>query len=70
MIAFVFIFWHVFHMHGWFHADWWQRAVAHYPYGGIFRPYNAASTAGEVKSAQVAGLDCRILSIPSRNEFL
>ena len=28
MIAFVFIMWHVFHMHGWFHADAWMQSVA------------------------------------------
>jgi succinate dehydrogenase cytochrome b subunit len=47
MIAFVFIVWHVFHMHGWFHFDWWLKGVAQPLYGGIFRPYNAASTGAE-----------------------
>jgi succinate dehydrogenase / fumarate reductase cytochrome b subunit len=43
-IALVFIFMHVFHLHGWFHADWWLRNVAE-PLGmAQFRPYNAAST--------------------------
>jgi succinate dehydrogenase / fumarate reductase cytochrome b subunit len=46
MIAFAFIVWHVFHMHGWFHGEWWVEHVAR-PYGGgRFRPYNAASSAG------------------------
>lgn len=46
MIAFVFIAWHVFHMHGWFHFDAWLHNVAE-PLGGAkFSPYNAASTAG------------------------
>jgi succinate dehydrogenase / fumarate reductase, cytochrome b subunit len=45
MIAFVFIMWHVFHMHGWFHAEWWENSVSHPLFGGMFRPYNAASTA-------------------------
>jgi succinate dehydrogenase / fumarate reductase cytochrome b subunit len=45
MIAFVFIFWHVFHMHGWLHADWWEKGVAEPLNGAMFRPYNAASTA-------------------------
>ena len=45
MIAFFYIFWHVFHMHGWFHADWWMDTVAE-PLGGAqFKPYSAASTA-------------------------
>ncbi len=46
MIAFVFIMWHVFHMHGWFHFEWWQEHVTG-PWGGAqFAPYNAASTVG------------------------
>jgi succinate dehydrogenase / fumarate reductase cytochrome b subunit len=46
MIAFVFIMVHVFHMHGWFHADVWLENVAR-PFGGAqFKAYNAASTAG------------------------
>jgi succinate dehydrogenase / fumarate reductase cytochrome b subunit len=46
MIAFAFIMWHVFQMHGWFHFDAWLTNVAE-PYGGAkFRPYNAASSAG------------------------
>ncbi|MDX1944751.1 MAG: succinate dehydrogenase cytochrome b558 subunit [Pirellulaceae bacterium] len=47
MIAAVFIFYHVFHMHGWFHADWYLHSVAE-PLGGAqFRAYNAGSTAAE-----------------------
>jgi len=46
MIAFVFIMCHVFHMHGWFHADVWLENVVK-PLGGAqFKPYNAASSAG------------------------
>jgi len=47
MIAFVFILVHVFHMHGWFHADVWLENVVKPLGGGQFKPYNAASTAGE-----------------------
>jgi succinate dehydrogenase / fumarate reductase cytochrome b subunit len=44
MIAFVFIFWHVFHMHGWFHGEAWLTRLAE-PLGGArFRPFNAASS--------------------------
>lgn len=47
MIAFVFIMVHVFHMHGWFHADQWLEGVVK-PLGGAqFKPFSAASTAGE-----------------------
>lgn len=43
-IAIVFIFTHVFHLHGWFHTDWWLKSVAE-PLGmAQFRPYNAASS--------------------------
>lgn len=45
MVAFVFIMWHVFQMHGWIHTDWWLKTVAE-PYGGAqFKPYNATSSA-------------------------
>ncbi|MCA9106383.1 MAG: hypothetical protein KDA83_13215, partial [Planctomycetales bacterium] len=41
MIALVFIFLHVFHLHGWFHFDAWLESVAK-PLGGArFSPYNA-----------------------------
>ncbi len=46
MLAFVFIMVHVFHMHGWFHADVWLENVVR-PLGGAqFKAFNAASTAG------------------------
>ncbi len=46
MIAFVFIMWHVFHMHGWFHSETWRMDVVEPFGGGKFKPYNAASSAG------------------------
>lgn len=46
MIAAAFILWHVFHMHGWFHTEWWMNNVAANLDGGNFFPYNAASSAG------------------------
>lgn len=46
LVAFVFIFAHVFHLHGWFHTPVWLDNVAE-PLGGAqFKPYNAASTLG------------------------
>ncbi len=45
VIAFVFILWHVFHMHGWFRFAWWTQQVA-WPLGGAqFDPHQAAATA-------------------------
>lgn len=46
VIAFLFIGMHVFHMHGWFHADVWLKNVVEPFGGGRFKPYNATSTAG------------------------
>jgi succinate dehydrogenase / fumarate reductase, cytochrome b subunit len=46
MIAFLFIVWHVFHLHGWIHASWWIDGVAKPLHGAQFRPYNATSSAG------------------------
>lgn len=53
MIAFAFIMWHVFHMHGWFHADWWMHNVAEPLGGGKFKAFNAASTAGAALQGHV-----------------
>jgi len=47
IVALVFIVWHVFHMHGWFHSDWWLANVANPLAGAQFKPFNAASTAAE-----------------------
>lgn len=53
MIAFLFILWHVLHMHGWFHIDAWTENIAE-PLGGHkFRPYNATSTAGSAMQASL-----------------
>jgi succinate dehydrogenase / fumarate reductase cytochrome b subunit len=46
MIAFLFIFYHVFHMHGWFHFDWWLQGIVEPLNGAQFKPYNAASSLG------------------------
>lgn len=45
VIAFVFILWHVFHLHGWLKFDWWVTGVAQ-PLGGAkFDPHHAPATA-------------------------
>ncbi len=44
-ILLLFVLGHVFHMHGWFHWEWWLAIIE--PLGGHqFRPFNAASSAG------------------------
>ncbi len=53
IIAMVFIFWHVFHLHGWFHFEGWVENVAK-PLGGAnFKPFNAASTLGMAMTSVV-----------------
>jgi succinate dehydrogenase / fumarate reductase cytochrome b subunit len=50
IIALLFILWHVFHMHGWIHAEWWIGPIRSFPEpftGANFRPFNAASTAAQ-----------------------
>ena len=44
MVALMFIFFHVFHMHGWFHVGFW-KSIAQSIGMAQFAPYNAASTA-------------------------
>lgn len=53
MVAFAFIMWHVFHMHGWLHAEWWQKGVAEPLYGAMFKPYAATSTAAEALQVSI-----------------
>lgn len=43
LIAFLFIAWHVFHMHGWIHTETWREFIQ--PLGAQFAPFNAATTA-------------------------
>lgn len=47
VIAFVFIVWHVFQMHGWFQFAWWREYVLAPLGGGRFDPANAAASAAE-----------------------
>jgi succinate dehydrogenase / fumarate reductase cytochrome b subunit len=53
IIAFLFIVWHVFHLHGWFHFEGWIEGVAKPLYGANFKPFNAASTLGLAMSSIV-----------------
>ena len=51
VIAFLFIIWHVFHMHGWLRMDWWVENVAR-PLGGArFDPEHAPATAAAALGA-------------------
>lgn len=53
LVAFAFIAWHVFHMHGWFHSQWWIDNVANPYLGARFKPYNAASTSASALQASI-----------------
>jgi succinate dehydrogenase / fumarate reductase cytochrome b subunit len=53
MIAFFFILWHVFHMHGIIHADWWVQNVANPLNGALFYPFSAASSAGQAMQVNI-----------------
>ncbi len=53
VIAIIFIFTHVFHLHGWLHFDWWLENVANRLGMAQFRPYNAASTLGSAMQGYV-----------------
>ncbi len=47
IVAFVFILYHVFHMHGWFHFEAWRVGVLDPLAGAQFKPYSAASSLGQ-----------------------
>ena len=51
MIAFVFIFWHVLHMHGWIHSEAWLATIE--GWGGMFAPYRATSSAAAAMQASI-----------------
>lgn len=54
VVAFVFILWHVFHMHGWFRLEWWHDHVARPLGGGQFEPALAAvSAAAAIRSSPI-----------------
>ncbi len=55
-IALFFIFYHVFHLHGWIHADWFKNAVVTPLGGGKFDPHHATSTAGAALASFVTKL--------------
>ncbi|WP_145419483.1 succinate dehydrogenase cytochrome b558 subunit [Planctomycetes bacterium K23_9] len=43
VVALVFLFFHILHLHGWFHAEFWIDGVRALGFAN-FRPYNAGST--------------------------
>jgi succinate dehydrogenase / fumarate reductase cytochrome b subunit len=50
VIAFLFILYHVFQMHGWIRAEWWRELIA--PWGGArFRPSDALTAAEVLQSS-------------------
>lgn len=52
-IALVYLFFHILHLHGWFHISAWEAIIR--PLGfGMFRPFNAASSL--VRAMQEWGL--------------
>jgi succinate dehydrogenase / fumarate reductase cytochrome b subunit len=55
LYLFLFIFYHVFQTHGWFHFNWWLSIAE--PLGGAqFKPYNAASTLAVILQNTVVAL--------------
>lgn len=56
IIAFIFIFVHVMHLNGLIHAEWFRESIADAIGIAQFRPYNAASTAGQALQSPVTVL--------------
>lgn len=51
VIAFIFILWHVFHMHGWFKSPWWLENIVYPLGGGRFDPANAYTAAQAIQGS-------------------
>ena len=57
VIAFLYILWHVFHMHGWIKIEWWIHAVAQ-PLGGarFEHPYAAVTAAAAIQESPLMAI--------------
>ncbi len=53
VIAFVFILWHVFQMHGWFRFAWWTEHVARPLGGALFDPHDVATAPAIIRASAV-----------------
>lgn len=51
VIAFLFILWHVFHMHGWLKNPWWMEHVVRPLGGGKFDPRSAFTAAEAIQAS-------------------
>jgi succinate dehydrogenase / fumarate reductase cytochrome b subunit len=51
VIAFLFILWHVFHMHGWLKNSWWMEHVVRPLGGGKFDPRSAYTAAEAIQAS-------------------
>jgi len=51
VVAFVFILWHVFQMHGWFRFAWWTEQVARPLGGAVFDPTDVATAPAVIQSS-------------------
>jgi succinate dehydrogenase / fumarate reductase cytochrome b subunit len=51
VIAFAYILWHVFHLHGWLKSPWWTEHVVRPLGGGQFDPKNAYTAAEAIQAS-------------------
>lgn len=51
VLAFAFILWHVFHMHGWLRFEWWEEGIARRFGGAQFKPEDAYTAALAIRSS-------------------
>jgi len=53
VIAFAFIIWHVFQMHGWFRLAWWTEQVVRPLGGAVFDPTDVATAPAAIQASTV-----------------
>ena len=51
VIALGFIIWHVFHIHGWFHFDWWTEHIVGPLDGAKFDPEDVATAPAAIQAS-------------------
>ncbi len=56
VIAFAFILWHVFQMHGWFRFTWWTEHFVRPLGGAVFDPADVATAPAVIQASEVVCL--------------
>ena len=63
VIAFFFIFWHVFQTRGWIQSPWWVEHVTRPLGGGLFDPKHAAISSADAVRVSIIAAACYLIGV-------